>query len=272
MPPTITDYDSKPFLKWVGGKRQLLPELLRHVPPKFGRYFEPFLGGGALFFALRPTNALLNDKNMRLMRTYKSIRYDVEAVIQLLCKYPYQSEFFYSMRKKDIDAASDTEVAAWFIYLNKSGFNGLYRVNKQNCFNVPFGRHSKPTICDVCTLRACSNALDHAELMSLDFETAVSNARKGDFVYFDPPYVPITATSNFTSYTLDGFGLEDQKRLRNTALKLKNKGVHVLLSNSATPLVRELYRGGFEVIEVKAKRRVNRNASGRGEISELIIK
>jgi DNA adenine methylase len=262
----------RPFLKWAGGKRQLLDELRRHVPPTYGRYLEPFVGGGSLFFALRPREALLADVNQRLIRTYKGVRDDVDEVIRLLRDYPYETRFFYRMREIDIDARSDAEVAAWFIYLNKAGFNGLYRVNRRNLFNVPFGRHTNPTICDGVTLRACSAALAGTELLTSDFEIVCARAEPGDFVYFDPPYVPLSTTSSFTSYTAHGFGAEEQTRLRDAARALKERRVHVLLSNSSAPFVRDLYSDGFESIEVSATRQVNSKASGRGALTELVIR
>ncbi len=261
----------RPFIKWAGGKRQLLPSLLQHAPPKPPRYFEPFIGGGALFFALRPKRAVLADVNARLIRTYKGVQNDVEEVIRLLRSYPHNPTFFYRFREENIDKGSDAEVAAWFIYLNKTGFNGLYRVNRDNRFNVPFGRYANPNICDEPTLRACSKALAGTELLVEDFEKVVVKAKRGDFVYFDPPYAPLSTTSSFTSYTSSGFGEAEQTRLRDTAKKLKKRGVRVLLSNSSAPFVRNLYADGFDLIEVLATRVVNSKATARGAIVELLI-
>jgi DNA adenine methylase len=263
---------SRPFLKWAGGKRQLIPALLRHVPEGFPRYFEPFVGGGALFFTLRPRNAVLADVNERLIRTYRGVRDHVDDVIGLLRGYPHDEKFFYKLREVDIDARTDAEVAAWFIYLNKTGFNGLYRVNRRNLFNVPFGRYDNPAICDEATLRTCSTALARTDLLVADFEAVVAEAKPADFVYFDPPYVPLSVTSSFTSYTSGGFGLDGQTRLRDVALELKKRGVNVLLSNSSAQSVRDLYQEGFEMTEVSATRFVNSKASGRGAIKELIIR
>jgi DNA adenine methylase len=262
----------RPFIKWAGGKRQLLPSLLQHTPPKAARYFEPFIGGGALFFALRPKRAVLADVNARLIRTYKGVQNNVEEVIGLLRSYPHNPTFFYKFREKNIDTGSDAEVAAWFIYLNKTGFNGLYRVNRDNRFNVPFGSYTNPNICDEPTLRACSEALAGTELLVEDFGKVVAKAKRGDFVYFDPPYVPLSTTSSFTSYTSSGFGEAEQTRLHDTAKKLKKRGVRVLLSNSSAPFVRNLYADGFDVIEVSATRVVNSKATARGAIVELLIK
>ncbi len=263
----------RPFLKWVGGKRQLLPELLATKPKLFGTYHEPFVGGGALFFAMRPKRAVLSDSNSRLVRTYRGVRDHVEEVIERLERYkPLHSKaFFYELRALPIDQRSDAEVAAWFIYLNKTAFNGLYRVNSKNQFNVPLGRYKNPCICDSENLRACSKALSSVEILLEDFSAVAGRAREGDFVYFDPPYVPLSATSLFVGYTAEGFGAEHQTKLRDVARVLKRKGVSVMLSNSAAGLVRELYGGSFEIREVLASRAVNCQAKGRGKIHELII-
>jgi DNA adenine methylase len=258
-------------LKWAGGKRQLLPALLQRTPGRFGTYFEPFVGGGALYFALQPSRAVLADTNARLIRTYRGLRDDVDGVIALLQTYPHDARFFYKMREDDVDARSDTHVAAWLIYLNRLGYNGLYRVNRDNRFNVPFGRHENPTICDEENLRACARALRGVDLRIADFDVALESAQRGDFVYFDPPYVPASPTASFTSYTSTGFGRPDQVRLRDLARRLKRRGVRVLLSNSATDFVRELYARGFELEEVPATRFVNSRASGRGAVPELVM-
>jgi DNA adenine methylase len=265
----------KPFLKWAGGKRQLLSQLLPHLPKDYSRYFEPFVGGGALFFALQPRKATIADSNKRLIRTYRAVKNDVGAVIGRLRRYAqnHNEGFFYSIRNVDIDSCTDEEVAAWFIYLNKTGYNGLYRVNRENRFNVPFGRYANPTICDEETLRSCSSALAGATILHRDFEAVVSRAKPSDFVYFDPPYAPLSATSSFTSYTSEGFGRREQERLRDVALTLKTRGVHVLLSNSSDRGVRHLYEArGFELVEVSATRMVNCRSTARGRVGELVFK
>lgn len=263
-----------PFLKWAGGKRQLLPELMKHVPGQFGKYHEPFVGGGALFWHLRNGNyfpARLGDSNERLMRTYRAVKTDVEKVIAHLEKYENTEKEFYAARDQSyIDGMTRAQLAAWFVYLNKTCFNGLYRVNKAGKFNVPFGRYENPTICDADGLRECARELEDVELFSTDFEHTVHDAVRGDFVYFDPPYIPVAKTS-FTAYDKAGFGMEDHKRLAGCAKELKRRGVHVLLSNSSAPIVRELY-DGFEIVEVMARRSVNSKASGRGAVKEAIIK
>jgi DNA adenine methylase len=262
-----------PFLKWVGGKRQLLPEILKHVPVSYGRYWEPFVGGGALFFHLThadlPHTATLVDANEELIRTYTAVRDEVENVIERLSAYPYESDFYYRMRAHS--PSVESAIAARMIYLNRAGFNGLYRVNRQGKFNVPFGRYTNPTICDAETLRLCSRGLQHATLKFGDFALWVREAKEGDFVYFDPPYVPLSATSNFAQYAATGFSALDQVRLRDVALTLKRRGVKVLLSNSSAPFVRELYAKDFELHEVDARRAVNCDASKRGNVKELLI-
>jgi DNA adenine methylase len=270
--------EPKPFLKWVGGKRQLLSEILRHAPPSFARYHEPFVGGGAVFFHLRRTlscPAFLTDSNRRLIRAYLGVQRDVEGVIALLQEHQRQhgKPYFQKMREqRDIDSATATEVAAWMIYLNRTGYNGLYRVNSSNIFNVPFGKYEKPTICDEETLRACAKALVGAELETAGFESVLDRARPGDFVYFDPPYKPVTTTANFTTYTSEGFGDTDQVRLRDVAWELKKRGVNVVLSNSNSRFIEELYRDGFTRIKVGARRAVNSDPKGRGLVQELILK
>lgn len=261
-----------PYLKWAGRKRSMLRHLLRFVPSSYGTYHEPFVGGGALFFALQPEKAVLSDVNRRLVRSYAAVRDDVDAVVELLKTYPHDKQFFLKMRGVPIDDRSDVEVAAWLIYLNRSCFNGLYRVNRDNVFNVPFGRYANPTICDAANLRACSDALAGVSILHEPFEAVLGRAAPGDFVYFVPPYLPISATSSFTGYSSDGFGLDDHRRLRDTARNLKRRGVHILLSNSAAPAIRELYADGFDIEEVLAGRAINARGDGRGKIPELIIR
>ncbi len=263
----------KPFVKWVGGKRQLLDDLRRWLPKSFGTYHEPFVGGGALFWATLPEKAVLSDNNLRLVRTYKGIQSSVDKVIDRLRSYEHTRDFFEKMRRRQIDDEPDDAVAAWFIYLNKTAYNGLYRVNSKNLFNVPFGDYARPNICDEANLRACAKALANAEVRHEPFHKVARRAKKGDFVYFDPPYVPLSASSMFASYTAEGFGMDDQKRLCRLAISLKKKGVHVLLSNSSAPAVYELFSKdkGFTIHEVMAARSVNSKGSGRGKIPEVVI-
>jgi len=262
---------AKPFVKWAGGKRQLLAEIHQHVPRTYGTYHEPFVGGGAVFFSLSPPGEVfLSDSNERLVRCYKGIKKDARAVIEVLQSYRRGRDFFEEMRQRDIDRASDVEVAAWFIFLNKTGFNGLYRVNRKNRFNVPFGDGSNRQLFDETNLLACQRALTNATIECQDFRQAAKRARPGDFVYFDPPYIPLSATSSFTSYTARGFTDADQRALRDLALDLKSRGVHVLVSNSSPAA--KLYGRPFSTTRVLATRQVNRNSHGRGKIAELLIK
>ena len=266
--------NARPFVKWVGGKRALVPELVRRVPASFGRYHEPFAGGAALFFELaqrRPIRACLSDINPRLIRTFEAVRECVEDVIRVLRACPHDQAFFEAVRERDLDRADRAHAAAWFIYINRTGYNGLYRENKSGRINVPFGDYSAPTVCDAANLRACSRVLAGVDLRCEPFEQAAERAERGDFVYFDPPYVPVSATASFTSYSAAGFGPVHQSRLADVARGLKRRGVHVLLSNSSAPLVHELYRDGFELAPVQAPRNVNRRGDRRGRVTELVI-
>jgi DNA adenine methylase len=260
-----------PFLKWAGGKRQLLPEILKRLPAELGTFHEPFVGGGAVFFRLRPPAAVLSDRNERLIRAYCGVRESVDEVLAILKECRNDKRFYLQMRSRAIDDRPDAEVAAWLIFLNRTGFNGLYRVNSRNLFNVPFGNNAGARLYDERNLRACAATLASAKIKHEDFSAVLDRARAGDVVYFDPPYVPLSVTSYFTSYTSDGFGAEDQRRLRDVALELKRRGVFVLLSNSSAPLVRELYGRDFQIAEVSAARMVNSDVKGRGRVTELLI-
>ena len=240
----------KPFVKWVGGKRQLLRqfrELGLYPPEDFNpmtnTYYEPFVGGGAVFFDLLPKNAELSDLNNELVTTYNVIKNNVDELIQSLQKHIYDKEYYLKVRAKKIDDLSDVEVASRFIFLNRTGFNGLYRVNKSGQFNVPFGRYNNPVICDEDNLRRVSNALQDVTITNQDYKHVLKTAKSGDFIYLDPPYYPINATSSFTSYTAEGFLEKEQTELRNTFVMLHEKGCFVMLSNSDTPFINELYSG-----------------------------
>lgn len=277
--PTVTSSarpSARPFLKWAGGKTQLLPELLKRVRP-FGNYYEPFLGGGALFWALqRTSDSLLSDLNPRLIRTYAAVRDAPENVIALLHELEDEHRrggraTYDLVRSQTPEFMGDVGLAVWFIFLNKAGFNGLYRVNKAGTFNVPWGKDPERGICDPEGIRACSEALQHVRLTHAHYNVAAF-ACEGDLVYLDPPYVPLTATSNFTAYTKEPFGPAEQTQLRDLARSMKRRGVQVMLSNSSTPLVHELYGGkDFTVEEVSARRSVNSKATGRGAVKEVII-
>ena len=265
----------RPPWKWAGGKRQLLPELHKHVPEKFGRYFEPFFGGGALYWSLRPKAATIGDMNRELTTALKEIKGNVGDLIVDLRSFERshlkRKKAFYLELRDDVPTKG-TETAARFITLNRLGFNGLYRVNKSGGFNVPYGKWaSTPKVCDEVNLKACSLALRGASIVHGDFAHIVMPARPGDFCYFDSPYWPVSATADFTSYTKDGFDAADQERLRDLALKLKRSGVKVLLSNADMPQVRKLYKQGFEMRRVEARRGINSDATKRGSVNELLI-
>ena len=268
-----TKAPAKPFLKWAGGKRQLLPELLRRVPEQFKAYHEPFVGGGALFFELACTGALgkafLSDVNGPLVDAYLAVRDHVEEVIARLKTHRNEKEYYYRVRKqKPIKPAN---CAARLIYLNKTCYNGLYRENRSGQFNVPFGSYAKPNICDEGNLRSVSQVLQAADISRRSYTTVAEKARKGDFVYFDPPYYPLTQTSKFTGYDRGGFARDDQRELRDVFAELKKRGVKAMLSNSDTPAVHELY-DGFLIEKVRASRHINSRADRRGKISELVIR
>ena len=272
---------ARPFLKWSGGKTQLLPELLKRVPEKYGAYHEPFVGAGALFFALQPEVAWLGDANGELILTWKVIqRWTAELIAELKKpEYANTAEAFYEMRARnyfsfDSEHVTHAEIAARTIYLNKTCFNGLYRVNSKGQFNAPFGKFRNPTICDEANLCAVAAVLHNGIVINQEgFEAVETRAQEGDFVYFDPPYVPLSPTSNFTAYTPGGFGLGEHTALRDLAARLKARGVHVLLSNSGSPLVEELYgSSGFTLEPVMARRNINSVGTARGAIKEYLIR
>lgn len=269
-----TNASAKPLVKWVGGKTALLGEILPRLPAKIKTYYEPFVGGGAVFFALaserRFKRAVLGDMNPELVTTYQTVANNCEAVIEALSRHVYDEDYYYKIRALDPSKLDPVAVSARFLYLNRAGFNGLYRVNRKGQFNVPFGRYTNPTICDVARLRAASEVLGTATACPFDFEKLVRPARSGDAVYFDPPYVPVSETANFTSFVKGGFTDAAQARLRDTAQALVDRGVFVLLSNSDTPLVRKLYKG-WKIEKVRAPRRVNSKGDKRGDVGELLI-
>jgi DNA adenine methylase len=264
----------RPFVKWVGGKSQLLPELLRRTPRFSGRYVEPFLGGGALYFALKPQNSLLCDVNLELINAFQVVKSQVEELILDLAQHRYEKEYFYQIRA--IDRSPEyknwTAVAraSRLIYLNKSCFNGLYRVNSQGFFNTPFGRYTNPTILNVDNLRECSITLQGAEIKHASFLDLEDSLEADDFVYFDPPYVPLSQTANFTSYADGGFDLKMQDALYQLCVRLNQKGVRFMLSNSSADFVLERYQS-FNLMRVSATRAINSKAALRGAIDEVIV-
>jgi DNA adenine methylase len=267
--------ESRPFLKWAGGKGQLLEQLRPMLPAvRWRRYFEPFVGSAALFFALKPADATLSDVNRELVDCYVAVQKHVERLVAALQGHQYDEELYYRVREQDPAALDLPGRAARTIYLNKTGYNGLYRVNRAGRFNVPFGRYTNPgfrSADSVENLRACSRALRGAKLAVRDFAQVVHHARKGDFVYFDPPYVPLSDTSDFTSYAAGGFGPAEQARLAEVVAELSEAGVLVMLSNSDTPAVRALY-ARYRIDVVTASRSINSRASGRGKVREVVVR
>ena len=278
--PTRTQ--AGPFLKWAGGKSSLLKQYAPFFPQHRVRtYFEPFVGSGAVFFHLRGTgragSAHLSDINRELINLYRVVRDFPEELIEALQhhKRHHSRWYYYYMRQQDREPgwrqqAGSVERAARLLYLNKTCYNGLWRVNRRGEFNVPMGRYNNPRILDEARLRAAARALAPARLSAASFDEAVDLAGPGDFVYFDPPYVPLSATSSFTAYTANGFGPDAQRRLAGVFRALDRRGVSVMLSNSDHPLVYELYRG-FRIERVEARRHINSQGDGRGAISEVVV-
>ncbi len=242
-----------PFLKWAGGKSQLLEEILPLIPVSYGKYIEPFIGGGALFFAIKPGKAVISDSNPELINCYLQVAQDVENVIDYLKEYRNTAEMFYAVRKKDWTSLSPAEAAARTIYLNKTCFNGLYRVNKKGEFNCPYGKYKNPNICDAEGLRAAAAVLKNAVILCEDYKTVLTkHAKAGDFVFLDPPYVPVSAFADFKRYTKEQFYEKDQRELADLVDLLKQTGINVILTNSNAPLVNELYgKYPFKVIQTK---------------------
>jgi DNA adenine methylase len=265
---------ARPFLKWAGGKSQLLNSYELLFPPKFSAYFEPFVGAGAVFFRLARTraniNATISDCNWELINCYKVIRASSGALIKVLKTFRNDEEFFYLVRSTEVATLNNVERAARMIYLNKTCFNGLYRVNRKGQFNVPFGKYKNPKWLDEDNLHAVSKSLSAVNIIHAPFQEASLKAKEGDFVYFDPPYVPLTNTASFTSYTENSFALKDQEQLANCFRELADRGCLVMLSNSDTKLVRSLYKG-YQLHNVKATRAINCHSEKRGQINELVV-
>lgn len=272
------EFRTGPFVKWAGGKKQLLDRLKARMPATYERYYEPFIGGGALLLELQPERAVINDTNEQLLNVYRQLKVDAEAVISavdILDAEPCDAERYIAIRKiynAKIQAHElDAECAALMIWINKHCFNGLYRVNSKGLFNVPYNNREGGVSIDATNLRNIGLYLKSkdVEIRQGDFEAACADVRPGDFVYFDSPYVPISETANFTDYTKDGFSLEDHKRLAALYRRLSEQGVKVMLSNHNVPLVHELYNG-FTIVQVDVRRAINRDASKRSG-KEVII-
>lgn len=267
-----------PVVKWVGGKRQLLPQLLPLIPKRMTAYCEPFLGGGAVLFALQPKRALVNDLNQDLITVYRVIKENADALIEHLSRHENTPEYFYRIRDLDRDkeayaALSDVEKASRLLYLNKTCYNGLFRVNASGAFNSPYGHYRRPNIVNEQTIRGVSRYFNSCDItfFSGDFASVLEQVPKGGFVYLDPPYDPVSDTASFTGYNRGGFGREEQVRLKECCDALTARGVKFLLSNSATPFIRELY-GSYRVSIVQARRAVNSVASRRGAIEEVLVR
>ena len=267
-----------PIVKWVGGKRQLLDEIIPRLPERITSYCEPFLGGGAVLFSIQPSKAIVNDLNADLIAVYEVIRDDVESLIDDLKKHENTSEYYYKIRDLDRDKAayqamSKVERASRLIYLNKTCFNGLFRVNSSGEFNSPFGHYKNPNILNEPILRAVSKyfASSGITFFSEDFSATLDRVGRGGFVYLDPPYDPVSDTASFTGYNKGGFGRSEQIRLKQCCDNLTRRGIKFMLSNSATDFIKDLYRE-YNIDFVKANRVINADASKRGAIEEVLIR
>ncbi|MEX2785429.1 DNA adenine methylase [Streptococcus sp. H49] len=270
-----------PVLKWAGGKRQLLPSIEPFIPKKISTYVEPFVGGGALLFHLQPKKAIINDFNKELMNVYQVIRENPDELISLLQKHQKENseEYYYSVRSLDRDEdynkMPEIEKAARILYLNKTCYNGLFRVNSSGQFNAPYGKYKNPAIVNDIAIKAVSNYFNsvNLKLMTGDYRNALKGLRKDAFVYLDPPYMPISSSANFTGYTESGFDYSKQVELRDECVKLHKKGIKFLQSNSYTKEILELYSDSsmFKIEVVQAKRSINSKANRRGDIAEVLI-
>lgn len=267
-----------PILKWVGGKRQLLSEIIPLIDESCDNYVEPFIGGGAVLFRLQPKKAIINDYNTELINVYRTVRDDLDGLVALLKKHEKynSSDYYYEVRAldrtPDFDKMSNSEKAARIIYLNKTCYNGLYRVNSLGQFNSPYGKYKNPNIVNEVVLRAISKYLNGNEISirSGDYKDVLNDIEKNSFVYLDPPYMPISSSSSFTGYTEGGFGYDKQVELKEECDKLNSKGVHFLQSNSDCEEIRELYKA-YRIKVVKANRAINSDAKKRGQINEVLI-
>lgn len=271
---------ASPILKWVGGKRQLLPEIRKFIPKNITTYYEPFIGGGAVLFEIQPKKAIVNDVNSELINLYMVVKNDVESLISDLDRHNKNNsaDYFYEVRSWDRDIAfynslTAVQRASRVHYLNKTCYNGLFRVNQAGQFNSPYGRYKNPNIVNEINLKAVNKYFNEAnvEFRNGDFEDAVKGIRKGAFVYFDPPYDPVSDSANFTGYAKGGFDRNEQIRLKNLCDKLDERGVKFLLSNSATDFILDLYKD-YKVEIIKAKRAINSNGDDRGEVDEVLVR
>ncbi|MDY6899792.1 MAG: DNA adenine methylase [Cyanobacteriota bacterium] len=265
----------RPFLKWAGGKSKLIAQIRNYLPEPhtYTKYYEPFLGGGAVFFHLHPYEAMLTDVNSELIATYKCVKNNLTDLVGLLKIHEsnHSKEYYYDIRQTS--AKTDLEKAARLLYLNKTCFNGLYRVNSKGQFNVPLGRYKNPKICPIELLSSASETLQLARIKQADFGDVLNYASSSnDFVFFDPPYYPISSTSYFTAYSRNSFNKDDQIRLRDTCAELASRGVKIMVCNSDCDFIKELYTEiNFKIVPIKAPRVINSNIKNRGTIHELLI-
>lgn len=268
----------KPFLKWAGGKRQLVPTIvLKHIPKEYNTYYEPFIGGGAILFALQPQKAVISDSNSELINCYEVIRDSLDELIDDLKTHENEKNYYYAIRDWDRDKnykyKTLVQRASRIIFLNKTCYNGLFRVNSQGQFNVPFGSYKNPNILDIAVLKAVSKYLseNQVKVLNQDFQEAVTNAKKGDFLYLDPPYDPVSNSASFTGYDINGFGRNEQLRLKETFDELNRRGCHILLSNAYTVFIVDLYRD-YNQIKISATRAINSDGQKRGKTDEILVK
>ena len=268
-----------PFLKWVGGKRQSISSILKYLPQNVGsyNYIEPFVGGGALLFHLQPQTAKINDLNSELINVYNIIKNNIDELLDDLKKHKNNADYFYKIRSLDrspkYHQLSEVQRASRIIFLNKTCFNGLYRVNNAGEFNTPYGRYKNPNIVNEPTLKAVNKYLNanNIEVFSLDYENVLTAATKNSFVYLDPPYHPVSESSNFTGYIQGGWSSRDQERLKSVCSSLDKKGIKFLLSNSSTAFIKNLYKN-YSIVTIRANRTINSDGEKRGEVDEVLIR
>lgn len=271
MPDIVTEIKAKPFLKWAGGKTQLINEIIKYIPKNYNKFIEPFIGAGALFFYLEPEKGIIADSNHELINTYEVIRDNPYELIEELCKFENIEEEFYKVRNWEINALSNVKRAARLIYLNKTCYNGLFRVNKKGDFNTPFGKRVNPTICDKEVLIAASKVLVNKIILHNDFEDILNlYAEANDFVFLDPPYMPVGKYSDFKRYTIDYFNEEDHIRLKRQFDRLVIMGAYPIITNSDAPFILDLFKG-YDVKIINTRRSISSNAKTRKGKDIIII-
>ena len=270
----------KPFVKWAGGKRQLVPTILaNHLPKNYNlqTYYEPFIGGGALLFSLQPKKAVINDSNAELINCYKIIKNSLDELIEDLKNHKNDEYYYYDIRdwdrEKSFQSKTEVQRASRIIFLNKTCYNGLFRVNSQGQFNVPFGKYKNPNILDIAVLKAVNKYLNENQvrILNSDFQEAVKDAKRGDFIYLDPPYDPVSETASFTGYDVNGFNKQEQRRLKEVFDDLNSRGCHILLSNACTEFIEDLYKDYLHT-KISAIRAINCNGKKRGKVDEILVK